>query len=672
MKLSPIIQQIKDNVKKGLDIENSLYMLMMNAVIYTLSDFDVKYITFPNKNYKQNCIKFLEEVKKQPSNIDIQSIYQRMNFDLTGDDCFENSDEEKQNFFNKEQTIIQKGRKPTAYEDSLIQSLLNHLNEKEELLKKRFNNKKQHPENFKDYLDQMSPYELWKIIQDLKGGYYFFEVFENQKPEYGINYSYIDKMMMCSKSFEREYNQFKTHLRQQQELHYQTLKQEMNKLGPIELNTISEPICLIIKEDPEIECNCNQRGARQALRQWSYMNQIIKLFKANSDQEIQQYNYKGYFRNLIFNLEQYTNQVNQQFDYLIKINEILKSKVASLRILHQQLIQESQNLTKAQRLQDEEIIRLKQQLQKLQLEKSQINTRLINTENSLLKIREFSDQNNIINKTRLVAESLEQLEFENNQAIKMYKIQQMCQLTQTENSFEYQLCTICRGENAIFQNIQQLKIPQITFEKLEMKQIEKTENSQLQNKFTQTEFKLPLNVIKNDQIRYLPSPGIQRKRGASTSYHLANENSILLRQMSKSPPKQIINPVFKRLFEDSLNKKVRQSQLSSRIQGEEKNQWEEMLMLLNKLNNDQNNKDIQKKIEKSIESYKDQFDVKDKLPQIKLKDRPKVSEHLIDTLMKELQDNKKVALQELVDQFQSILTVNKLNKSRDMYNKITI
>lgn len=29
-----------------------------------------------------------------------------MNFDLTGDDCFENSDEEKQNFFNKEQIII--------------------------------------------------------------------------------------------------------------------------------------------------------------------------------------------------------------------------------------------------------------------------------------------------------------------------------------------------------------------------------------------------------------------------------------------------------------------------------------------------------------------------------------------------------------------------------------
>lgn len=59
----------------------------------------------------------------------------------------------------------------------------------------------------------MSPYELWKIIQDMKGGYYFFEVFENQRPEYGINYSYIDKMMMCSKSFEREYTQFKTHLR---------------------------------------------------------------------------------------------------------------------------------------------------------------------------------------------------------------------------------------------------------------------------------------------------------------------------------------------------------------------------------------------------------------------------------------------------------------------------
>ncbi|CAK75701.1 unnamed protein product (macronuclear) [Paramecium tetraurelia] len=121
-----------------------------------------------------------------------------------------------------------------------------------------------------------------------------------------------------------------------------------------------------------------------------------------------------------------------------------------------------------------------------------------------------------------------------------------------------------------------------------------------------------------------------------------------------------------------MNKKVRQSQLSSRIQGEEKNQWEEILMLLNKLSSDQNNKDIQKKIEKSIECYKDQFENKEKLPQLKLKERPKVSEHLIDTLMKELQDNKKVALQELVEQFQSILTVNKLNKSRDIYNKITI
>ncbi|CAD8062755.1 unnamed protein product [Paramecium sonneborni] len=672
MKLSPIIQQIKDNIKKGIDIENSLYMLMMNTLIYTLSDTDVKFISSPNKNYKQKCINFLEEVKKQTQNIDISQIYQKYNFDITGDDCFENSDEEKMNFFNKEQIIIQKGRKPTAYEDSLIQSLLNHLNEKDELLRKRFNSKKQHPENFKEYLDLMSPYELWKVIQDMKGGYYFFEVFENQKPEYGINYSYIDKMMMCSKSFEREYNQFKTHLRQQQDLHYQALKQEMTKLSSIELNTISEPICLIIKEDPEIECNCNQRGARQALRQWAFLNKVIKLFTSHSNQEIQQFNYKAYFRNLIFNLEIYTNQVNQQFDYLIKVNEILKSKVASLRIIHQQLIQESQNLTKAYRIQDEEILKLKQQVQKLHLEKAQINTRLINTENSLIKIREFSEQNTIINKTRLVAESLEQLEFENNQAIKMYKLQQICQLTQTENSFEYQLCSICKGENVIFQNIQQLKIPQITFEKLEVQQIQKSLNNQIHHKLTQTDFKIQQISNKNDLNRYPPSPGIQKRRGVSTSYHLVNENSILLRQVSKSPPKQIINPVFKRLFDDSLNKKVRQSQLSSRIQGEEKNQWEEMLMLLNKLNNEQNNKDIQKKIEKSIESYRDQFEVKDKLPQLKLKDKPKVTEHLIDTLMKELQDNKKVALQELVEQFQSILTVNKLNKSRDIYNKITI
>jgi hypothetical protein len=50
-------------VKKGLDIENALYMLMMNTIIYTFSDEEIKYFTAPNKIHKMKCIKFVEELK---------------------------------------------------------------------------------------------------------------------------------------------------------------------------------------------------------------------------------------------------------------------------------------------------------------------------------------------------------------------------------------------------------------------------------------------------------------------------------------------------------------------------------------------------------------------------------------------------------------------------------
>ena len=91
-----------------------------------------------------------------------------------------------------------------------------------------------------------------------------------------------------------------------------------------------------------------------------------------------------------------------------------------------------------------------------------------------------------------------------------------------------------------------------------------------------------------------------------------------------------------------------------------------MLSLLKLLKTDRNSQDIQKKVEKSIEFYKDQFETKEKLPQLRLKEKSKVSEHLIDTLMKDLQDNKKVALSDLMEQFQTILTVNKLNKNKEV------
>lgn len=35
------------------------------------------------------------------------------------------------------------------------------------------------------------------------------------------------------------------------------MKNEISKLNTVEIKSVSEPICLILKEEPDIECNCN-------------------------------------------------------------------------------------------------------------------------------------------------------------------------------------------------------------------------------------------------------------------------------------------------------------------------------------------------------------------------------------------------------------------------------
>jgi hypothetical protein len=37
-----------------------------------------------------------------------------------------------------------------------------------------------------------NPYVIWQIFQKLKGNRYFFDVFEKQKAEYGINYKEVN------------------------------------------------------------------------------------------------------------------------------------------------------------------------------------------------------------------------------------------------------------------------------------------------------------------------------------------------------------------------------------------------------------------------------------------------------------------------------------------------
>jgi hypothetical protein len=54
-----------------------------------------------------------------------------------------------------------------------------------------------------------NPYKFWKILQDIKGNFYFREVFENQRAIYGINYREINQLMMSSKAYDREFMLYK-------------------------------------------------------------------------------------------------------------------------------------------------------------------------------------------------------------------------------------------------------------------------------------------------------------------------------------------------------------------------------------------------------------------------------------------------------------------------------
>lgn len=52
---------------------------------------------------------------------------------------------------------------------------------------------------------------MWKAIQDIKGNRYFFDVFEVQHPEFGINYKEVNAMLMSKKVYEKEYSAYKQH-----------------------------------------------------------------------------------------------------------------------------------------------------------------------------------------------------------------------------------------------------------------------------------------------------------------------------------------------------------------------------------------------------------------------------------------------------------------------------
>ena len=52
-------------------------------------------------------------------------------------------------------------------------------------------------------------YKLWKYFQEIKGNAFFFEVFERPRPEYGINYREVEKMLTSKRVYEKEFNDYK-------------------------------------------------------------------------------------------------------------------------------------------------------------------------------------------------------------------------------------------------------------------------------------------------------------------------------------------------------------------------------------------------------------------------------------------------------------------------------
>ncbi|KAL4426339.1 hypothetical protein ABPG74_006277 [Tetrahymena malaccensis] len=88
------------------------------------------------------------------------------------------------------------------------------LSTEHEKLKKQYNqiaaNKGDTMEMFKKIFEcQENPYILWKQIQEIKGNKFFFDVFERQRPEFGINYKEVNQMLMSKKAYEKEYNYYK-------------------------------------------------------------------------------------------------------------------------------------------------------------------------------------------------------------------------------------------------------------------------------------------------------------------------------------------------------------------------------------------------------------------------------------------------------------------------------
>lgn len=62
---------------------------------------------------------------------------------------------------------------------------------------------------------ERDPYKVWKLIQEVQGNQHLFQVFQQQKKGYGIDYKEIDKLILQTSAHDRDFENFKEILNSQ-------------------------------------------------------------------------------------------------------------------------------------------------------------------------------------------------------------------------------------------------------------------------------------------------------------------------------------------------------------------------------------------------------------------------------------------------------------------------
>ncbi|CAD8075412.1 unnamed protein product [Paramecium sonneborni] len=212
-------------------------------------------------------------------------------------------------------------------------------------------------------MDNNDPYTTWKNIQDLKGNQYFFQVFENQKHIYGINYREIDKLIIQCKSQQREVQNFRQQLEEQlsqfvdRQINYiknlqveidlknqeiEKLKNNQNEIVQECLNQSREQMEIILQhrknemlqqlfgkfnELNDIQTNFDQYKVKMMFNKWALINRMLRCLKTTRDQLI----LRQEIKEIILGRKEFEEKLKEYKNKKRKKRNILKSQYEELK-----------------------------------------------------------------------------------------------------------------------------------------------------------------------------------------------------------------------------------------------------------------------------------------------------------------------------------------------------